>query len=255
MKVSIITVTYNNADTIADTIRSVQKQTYPDIEYIVIDGKSIDGTQQILSSYFQVIDILVSEADKGMYFAMNKGINLATGELIAFLHADDLYADNQVIEWIVTEFNNHQTDTVYGDLVYVKRKKPDKIFRNWKSGQFSLQKLKRGWMPPHPSFFIKKKIYLKYGFYDTSFKIAADYELIIRLLGRHNVSTHYLPNVLVKMRTGGKSNKNIAGLIKKSIEDYKALKKNRLGNMFTVLIKIARKIPQIFIFSILQRKA
>ncbi len=247
MKISIITTTYNNEQTIAQCIESVVNQTYDNIEYIIIDGKSTDNSLTIAKNYSDKISRIISEKDEGMYYALNKGIKIASGDIIGFLHADDFYENNKVIENIVLQFKEFNTDSVYGDLQYVKKNNANSVIRNWKAGKFSFKKLKTGWMPPHPSFFVKKEIYNKYGLFNTDLKIAADYDLMIRFLGKHKISTHYLPKVIVKMRWGGKSNKNIKNIIAKSKEDYKAIKTNKIGGLRTLFLKNFNKIKQ-FIF-------
>lgn len=246
MKISIITATYNSQDTIADAINSVASQTYKHIEHIIIDGKSTDNTLEIINENSGRISKIISEPDTGIYDALNKGIQNATGDVIAFLHADDIYADNTIIEKAANLFHEKQTGSIYGDLLYVSKEDTNKIIRNWKAGEYSFSKLKKGWMPPHPTFFVKKEIYKQYGLFNTDFKIAADYDIILRFLGKHKISTAYLPVVMIKMRVGGESNKSIKNIIKKMKEDVKALKNNNLGAWHTVILKNAVKIPQLF---------
>jgi len=246
MKVSIITATYNSQETVLDTIDSVATQTYDNIEHIIIDGKSTDSTLLIIKENSDKISKIISESDNGIYDALNKGIKNATGDVIAFMHADDIYANNTIIEKVVKLFNEKQTDSVYGDLQYVSKNDTNKVIRFWKSEEFIFSKLKKGWMPPHPTFFVKKEIYNKFGYFDTSYRIAADYDIILRFLGKHKISTSYLPEVMIKMRVGGESNKSIENIIKKMREDVKALKKNKLGNWHTVFMKNIIKIPQLF---------
>ncbi len=191
--------------------------------------------------------VLVSEPDEGIYDALNKGIKLATGDVIGLLHSDDIYFDENVLAKVALLFEEKNVGSVYGDLVYVDKKDTTKVFRYWKAGEFNENKLRKGWMPPHPSFFIRKEIYDRYGLYDTDFKIAADYDLILRFLGKHKISTLYLPEVLVKMRWGGKSNKSLSNIIQKSYEDYRALKKNTSNNPLLILFKKnLSKLPQLF---------
>ena len=247
MKVSIITATFNSEDTIEDAVKSVHSQTYKNIEHIIIDGSSTDRTIQIIKKYKDKIAKIVSEPDKGIYDALNKGINNASGEIICFLHADDIYAGDTIIEKAVMLFSEKQSDSIYGDLQYVAKENTSKIIRYWKSGNFTYSKLKKGWMPPHPTFFVKKKIYDKFGLFDTDFKIAADYDIILRFLGKHRISTAYFPEVMIKMRIGGESNKSFKNILKKMKEDVRALKKNKTGNWHTVLFKNIIKIPQLFL--------
>ncbi len=246
MKFSIITATYNNETTILNTISSVVSQTYINIEHIIIDGASKDKTLSLIKNNATKILKVISEPDNGIYDALNKGIKNATGDIIVFLHADDIFAKNTIIEDAAKLFTNKQTDSIYGDLQYVSKEDTNKIIRYWKSGEFKFSKLKKGWMPPHPTFFVKKKIYDKLGTFDTSFRIAADYDIILRFLGQNKISTAYLPQVMIKMRIGGESNKSIKNIIKKMQEDVKVLKKNKFGGWYTVFLKNIIKIPQLF---------
>ncbi len=246
MKISIITACYNNADTIEDTLKSVTEQTYPNIEYIIIDGKSTDDTLKIVSKCSAKIAKIASEPDKGIYDALNKGIAAATGDVIGFLHADDVYAHSDAIKKVAKCFENQATDSLYGDLVYTSKDDLNKTVRTWISGEFRFSDLKKGWMPPHPTFFVTKKIYEKYGNFDTTFKIAADYDIVLRFLAVGKISTQYLPEVLIKMRTGGASNKSLKNIIQKSREDIRALRKNKVGGFGILFMKNVRKIPQFF---------
>lgn len=246
MKVSIITATYNNESTVLDTISSVVSQTYINIEHIIIDGASKDKTLSLINNNSTKILKVISEPDNGIYDALNKGIKNATGDIIVFLHADDIFSDNRVIEKAVKLFTEKKTDCIYGDLQYVSKENTDKIIRYWKAGKYSFSKLKRGWMPPHPTFFVKKEIYDKYGLFDTNFSISADYDIILRFLGKEKISIAYLPEVMIKMRIGGESNKNIKNILRKMKEDVRALRKNKLGGIHTVFMKNISKIPQLF---------
>ena len=244
IKISLITASFNNADTIKSTIDSVLNQTYKNTEYIIIDGVSTDGTKEIIDRYGKQISVFLSEPDKGMYFALNKGIQIASGDVIGFIHADDFYATNDIIEKVAGRFSCNDTDSVYGDLQYVYKNNLNKVLRYWKSGNFSLKKMNAGWMPPHPTLFIKKDIYNKYGLFNTSFSIAADYEIMTRFLCLHKMSTVYIPEVFIKMRWGGKSNSSIKNIIIKSWEDYKAIRRNKVGNIFTLAGKNLSKVNQ-----------
>ncbi len=208
MKVSIITVTLNNAEYIEACIQSVIKQDYKNIEYIVIDGGSTDETVDIIRKYEKYISRWVSEPDKGIYDAMNKGIGLATGDIIGILNSDDLYANETVVSNIAEEFGRDLIDAVFADLVCIDRNNPDKIVRYSKSSNFSPKKFAYGWMPAHPTVFIKRDCYKRYGLFKTDYLIAADYELLARFIGKHKITYKYIPKVIVKMRTGGRSAKN-----------------------------------------------
>ncbi len=246
MKISIITSVYNNKETIAEAIESVLSQTYDNIEYIVVDGASTDGTLDVIEKYVKKIDTLVSEPDNGIYDGLNKGVALATGDVVGFLHSDDLFEDAHVVEKIADAFKKMHVDSIYGDLTYVRKEDTGNIVRFWKSGVFTPGKLKRGWMPPHPTFYVKREVYEKYGAFDTGFKIAADYDTVLRFLGREKISTHYIPEVLVKMRVGGASNKNLKNLVQKSREDLRAMKNNGVGHAGSLFVKNVSKVPQFF---------
>lgn len=236
MKVTIITVVYNNVDTIKDTIESVLNQSYQDIEYIIIDGNSNDGTRCILNNYKNKITKVISEDDNGIYDAMNKGISIASGDVIGFLNADDLFFSDQCIEKIMVKFSN-EIDVVYGDLVYVNRENTSNLIRYWRAGNFEKRKYKHGWMTPHPSTYIKKKIYDEYGVYDTSFKIAADYELMLRFLYKNNLNVKYVPEVIVRMRTGGVSNSSFRNILFSNYEVAKSWRVNSMSIPFLIMLK------------------
>lgn len=247
MKVSIITISYNSGHSIADAINSVLSQTYPDIEYIIVDGNSKDNTVEVVRSYGNRISQFVSEPDKGIYDALNKGIRMATGDVIGFMHSDDIYASIETVAHMVQKMQQTGADSVYGDLQYVFKEDTNKVLRYWKSGKYSHSKLLWGWMPPHPTFYVKKAIYDKYGVFRTEFRIAADYDIILRFLGKYRISTAYLPEVMVKMRVGGASNRSLKNIIRKSKEDWKAIKDNQVGYLHTLLFKNLSKITQFII--------
>jgi len=245
MKISIITVSYNSAQTLKDTIDSVLNQKDCEMEYIIIDGASNDHTINIVEAYFDKISKFTSEPDKGIYHAMNKGLSLATGNIIGFLNADDVYDNNLVLNLVSKEFEEKKCDAVYGDLYYVERENLNRIIRKWKSGSFDKKQFKFGWMPPHPTFFAKKEVFEKFGFFNTDFKSAADYELMLRLIYKHEISLSYIPSVLVKMRIGGISNASLKNRIRANREDRLAWKINDLKpNLLTLWLKPLRKIFQ-----------
>jgi glycosyltransferase len=246
VKISIITICYNSAHSIADAVNSVLSQTYPNIEYIVVDGKSKDNTVEIIQSFGDRISKFISEPDKGIYDALNKGVRMATGDVIGFMHSDDLFANDQIIEKVARMFEDNSTQSVYGDLQYVYKSDTNKVLRYWKSGEFSLQKLRMGWMPPHPTFYVRKSVYDAYGDFQIRYKIAADYDTMLRFLGKHQITTKYLPEVMVKMRVGGASNRSIKNIILKMQEDWDAIRGNQFGNIFTLIFKNLRKLNQFF---------
>ena len=244
MKVSIITVCFNSQDTIKETIESVISQTYKNIEYIVIDGKSDDGTSSVINQFNTSISKFVSEKDNGIYDALNKGIRMSTGDVVGFLHADDVFDNKTVIEKVVKSFDVN-IDILYGDINYVNRNNLNKIVRKWKSSTYSKNKFKWGWMPPHTSFFLKRTSYLKYGLYNLNLGTSADYELMLRMFEVHQLSSVYLPSNITKMRMGGVSNSSFINRLKANKNDKKSWIINSLKPYwFTFLLKPLLKIKQ-----------
>jgi glycosyltransferase len=248
MKISIITAVYNNVRTINSCMESVLGQTHPDIEYIIVDGGSRDGTVDAIEKHKGNIAKFISEPDNGIYDALNKGIRMASGDVIGFLHADDLYTNNKVLETVAANMALHGVDSCYGDLLYVHKENTERTVRYWKSCPYKDGLFQRGWMPPHPTFFVRKKVYEEHGVFNTSFRIAADYELMLRFLEKNRISTVYIPEVLVKMRMGGASNRSLRNMMVKTVEDYLAWKVNSLHRRFyTIPFKNLSKVGQ-FIF-------
>ncbi|ALZ79409.1 MULTISPECIES: glycosyltransferase family 2 protein [Aeromonas] len=247
MKVSIITATYNSAATINDTLASLESQTYPDIEYIIVDGSSKDNTLEVIKNSCTRVSKIISEPDRGIYDALNKGIAAATGDIIGFLHSDDLFAYPGAIQDMVGIFQSGGYDAVYADLEYVQQKDVTKVVRLWQSGSYNKKKLKYGWMPAHPTFYMKRSCYEKLGDFDLSYNIAADYDSILRYLWWGNVNAGYLPKVLIKMRVGGISNRSLASILRKTREDIQAMRNNGLFWPLTVALKNLSKIPQFLV--------
>lgn len=244
MKISIITVVWNNAKTIKDAINSVLNQSYKDIEYIVIDGSSTDGTIEIVQSYGDKIKF-ISEKDNGLYDAMNKGIRMATGDVVGILNSDDFYASDKILQIVADEFLKGNIDSVYANLEYIDANDPKRVIRYWRSKKYQEGLFRSGWHPAHPTFFVKKEIYEKYGVFDLSFKIAADYELMLRFFEKYKIISSYVDEVFVKMRIGGESNKSIKNIIKANMESYMAWKANGLYiNPLRFLLKPFSKIIQ-----------
>ncbi|GAB4369592.1 MAG: glycosyltransferase family 2 protein [Deltaproteobacteria bacterium] len=242
--VSIVSSVLNGAATIGDCIESVRRQA-PPAEHIVIDGGSTDGTVEIVRQYGDAVARFVSEPDGGIYDAMNKGIALATGEVIGILNADDLYADDRVLSDVTKVFEDPSVDSCYGDLVYVDPSDTGRVVRAWRAGSFRKESFYRGWMPPHPTFFVRRAIYERCGLFNLALGTAADYELMLRFLLRHGISTVYIPRVLVKMRAGGASNRSLGNRIRANRMDRLAWKVNGLTQRpWTTLLKPVRKIPQ-----------
>jgi len=248
LKVSLITVAYNAAQHIRSCIESILQQDYPHIEYIIIDGNSIDGTQVIVESYGNRIARFISEEDNGLYDAMNKGISLASGDIVGILNADDFYPNPHVISKVVEQFKHAQTDTVFADLVFVTEEDLNKVVRYFPGKGFHLGWLSKGMIPPHPTFFVKREAYIKHGSFDTSFKIAADFDLILRLLHKHGLSYSYIPEVLVKMRTGGLSTQGTASTLTINQEILRSCRKHGLRtNLLKIYSKYFTKIFQLII--------
>ena len=243
MKISIITITYNSAATLQHALDSVLSQTYPDIEHVLVDGASKDGTRELIEKYAREHANVrwVSEKDGGIYNAINKGIRMATGDIIGFLHSDDQLYSADSIEQVAEAFESSHAGVVYGDLQYCKG---GRVVRRWKSNAFSPRSLKFGWMPPHPTVYVRREVYQQVGEYDEWFSIAADYDMMLRIF-KTGYRTHYIPSVLVSMETGGASNRSTRARLSKTQEDCIALRKNHVGAGFlTVACKQLRKIRQ-----------
>ena len=249
MKISIITAVYNRVDTIADAVNSVHQQTYPYVEHVVIDGASSDGTLAILQNLAHESNdfILVSEPDNGIYDALNKGMVRSTGDIIGLMHSDDFFTDEFVLESVAKAFeDDDKVDAVYGDLIYVSKDDPSRVIRQWEAGEFRPSKLSRGWMPPHPTLFLRRRVIERWGGYDTRYRIAADYDFILRYFGQGQINATYIPRVLVKMRLGGESNRSLARILRKSKDDYLAIRRNHIGGLWTLVLKNASKVKQFF---------
>ena len=248
LKVSIITISYNSAKTLDETIKSVLEQSYDDLEYIIIDGQSADTTVEIIKSYGDRISTYVSEKDDGIYDAMNKGVSLAKGDIIGFINSDDKLNSEDCIWEIVKVFQVNDCDVVYGDKIYTDSKNTSKVIRYWKAGEYDRSNFEKGWMPPHLSTYIRKELYDKYGKFRTDFKIAADYELLFRFMYKHNANSKYLPKVIARMRAGGISNKSIKNILISNYEVYKSWRVNGFSvSPLIVVRKPFSKITQLFV--------
>ncbi|MBA4166718.1 MAG: glycosyltransferase [Chitinophagaceae bacterium] len=244
MLISIITATFNSSATVSDTLNSVRSQDYEYIEHLIIDGFSTDNTLNIVQQYPQVAKV-VSEKDGGIYDAMNKGIAIATGGIVGILNSDDVYYNNEVIGKVMKAFEDRSVDAVYGDLQYVRQDDLSKVTRMWHSGSFGKRKFYFGWMPPHPAFFVRRKVYEEIGDFNLSLRSAADYEFMLRALFKNNYKPYYIPETLVKMRTGGMSNATLKHRLRANAEDRKAWEINGLRPfVFTIPLKPLRKIFQ-----------
>lgn len=243
-RVTVITATYNSSATIRDTLESVATQDYPHIEHIIIDGLSHDDTLSIVKSFPHVAKI-VSEKDNGIYDAMNKGIAVSSGDIIGILNSDDFYASTSIIRHVVEKMTADGSDALYGDLVYVHPQQTNKIMRTWNAGRFHPRKFLFGWMPPHPTFFVRRAVYQTWGVFNTQLKSAADYELMLRFLYKARIPVSYLPHLLVRMRAGGMSNASMLNRFRANREDRQAWQINQLRPYFyTTWLKPMRKLVQ-----------
>ena len=222
--ISIVTATWNCASTLTDCLASVARQNYANREHVIVDGASTDGTIDVIIRNIDQIATFKSESDKGIYDALNKGIELSTGDVVGFLHADDLYASDNVLSKIAEAFEDPTVCAVYGDLEYVRKQDTSKVIRRWQSKPFSLRDLGWGWMPAHPTLYVRREWYSNIGGFDTSYRIAADYLSILKFFTQPEFKTLYIPDVMIKMRLGGASNKSIKAIIKKYKEDWRALR-------------------------------
>jgi len=246
-KISVVTAVCNNVATVKDTILSVASQDYPYVEHIIIDGDSADGTLDIIHQYAGKKTMVRSEPDQGMYDAMNKGLALASGDIVGFLNADDTYADPHVLTEIVDTIEGKNVDAAYGDLIYVDRLNASKVVRYWKSQAYQDGLLEKGWMPAHPTFYVKRRVYEKYGGYDTVYRRQSDFELTMRFLAVHKIKSAYIPRVLVRMRSGGAS-RGLMHILEGNLEAYRACRKHQLPvTPFFIVRKILSRVPQ-FLF-------
>lgn len=246
MKISIITAVFNRGDTIAQAIASVTSQTHRNYEHIIIDGASSDSTMDVVRQSTHSKMRIVSEPDQGIYHALNKGMQLSTGDIVGIAHSDDIFANDRVLERVADAFQDETVDFVYGDLDYVSSRDTSSIVRRWRSGPFDQAKLGWGWMPPHPALFVRRVIFETLGGYNELYRISGDYEAMLRWLGKPGARAAYLPEVLVKMRVGGESNKSLRSILRKSREDYRALRTNGVGGFVSLAAKNLRKVPQFF---------
>lgn len=246
MKTSIITATFRCAATLGECQASIDRQEPSLVERIVVDGGSDDGTLDLLAARRDRIAVLISEPDRGIYDALNKGLKLATGEVVGLLHADDEFADARVLTRIAAAFEDPSVDIVYGDLTYVDRADTSRVIRYWRAGEYSPDLLRRGWMPPHPTFYLRRSLLERIGGYDTTLSIAADYDFMLRALLAAKGRVVYLPEVLVKMRVGGVSNRSLANIWRKSRQDLTIIRRHRLGGLGTLALKNFSKLGQFF---------
>lgn len=247
MKISVITVCYNAAATLEHAIGSVAAQDHAEREHLVIDGGSHDGTAEILRRHAASLSRVVSEPDRGIYDAMNKGIALASGEVIGFLNADDEYAHPGVLSRVAARFADPALDACYADLVYVDQKDPRRVVRYWRSRPYESGLFERGWMPAHPTFYVRRRVYERHGGFDLAYRLQADFELTMRFLAVHRVRAAYVPEIWVRMRTGGATNRSVGNVLRGNAEAWRAVRRHglRAGPLFVVR-KVLSRLPQFF---------
>ena len=247
MKVSVITVCFNSAPTIVDALRSVERQSHADVEHIVIDGASADGTPDLVRAHGHRVTCLVSEPDQGIYDAMNKGLALATGEIVGFLNSDDVLASPDCVSRLVAAFQDDTVDAVYGDLVFVDRIDTDRALRYWRPGPHALGACAGGWMAPHPTFYVRRRILQDSGGFDLNYRLCADFELMLRLFEVQRIRSRYLASTLVRMRLGGATTGSLRNVIRGNLEASRACRRHGFGGgPLFIARKISRRIPQFF---------
>lgn len=244
MKISVVTAVYQSEDTVADALSSVARQTYQDLEHVIVEGASPDGSLAVIERAAHDRMRLFSEPDGGIYDALNKGIRLATGDVLGFLHSDDFFAHSDALSRIANAFADPEVEAVFSDLDYVAREDTSRIIRHWNTGPFHPDRLKAGWMPAHPTLYLRRGVYDRIGGFDDSFRIAADYDFILRYFSQIEAKTVYIPEVLYKMRMGGESNRNLGRIIQKMREDYRAIRRNNMGGVATLAMKNVSKLGQ-----------
>lgn len=247
IKITLITVVFNSDQTIEDCLESVFQQSYP-CEYIIIDGSSVDSTMSIINKYSSKISKIVSEPDNGIYDAMNKGIAIATGDVIGFLNADDVFADETVLEQVAMAFKENDIDACYANLVYVDQNNLGSIKRYWRSNAYRDGLFEKGWVPAHPTFYARRSVYANHGGFDVSYRLAADYEIMLRFLAYCRIRALHIPKVFVKMRLGGSTNRSIINIIRQNIEIYHSGEKYgiKISPIFLIL-KFFNRISQFLV--------
>ena len=246
MKISILTAVWNRVATLGQALDSLEEQTHSDWEHVVQDGGSTDGTLALLAARPDARRHVESRRDGGIYEALNRAFARSSGEIVGVLHSDDFFASPDILARVSDAFAKTGADAIYGDLDYVAAGDTSRVVRHWRSGTFESDRLRRGWMPPHPALFLRRGVIERLGGYDTSFRIAADYDAILRYFSDDEVRVSYLPGVMVKMRLGGESNRSLERILRKSREDYRALRRNDIGGLSALFLKNIQKVPQFF---------
>lgn len=244
MKISVITAAYKSRDTVGEAIDSVARQSHADLEHLVVEGMSMDGTLEAIEHVAHERMRLISEPDGGIYDALNKGICNSTGQIIGFVHSDDVLAHDEVLERIVSAFDDNSVEAVFGDLVYVSKADTSRIIRYWSAGAFNPRLLRRGWMPPHPTLYLRRGVYDRLGLYDKTMVVSADYDFILRYFSQNSCETIYVPEVFYKMRVGGISNRSWSRVRQKMAEDMLAIRRNQVGGLDTLAFKNLSKVGQ-----------
>lgn len=246
LKISVITATYNSARTITRTLASLKAQSYTNFEHVVVDGMSTDETLDVVRESGIQNAVVDSQSDRGIYDALNRGVELATGDVVGFLHSDDFFPDSDALSQIACAFSDPSVEMCFADLAYVRKDDTSRVVRRWTSGEFRSSRLKFGWMPPHPTLYVRRKLLKDYPF-NLDYRISGDYDVMLRLLSRETVRAVYIPHELIHMRLGGASNKSLANMLKKTREDWRAIRSNRVGGVFTLASKNLRKAPQFLV--------
>lgn len=247
MKISVITAVYCAENTVSQAIASVAAQSYRDLEHIIVEGCSPDGSLAAIRKAEHARMVVISEPDRSIYDALNKGIGRASGDIVGCMHADDFFAHEGVLEKVAAAFADPAVEAVYGDLDYVSKDATSSVVRHWRAGPFERRNLARGWMPPHPTLYLRRHVFERYQAYDPRFRIAGDYEFVLRYFSQTRCQPVYIPEVLVKMRVGGVSNRNIIRLLQKAREDYRAMRRHRVGGAAALAMKTVSKLPQFFL--------
>jgi len=249
LRITVVTAVYNSEATVGEAIASVAAQTYSNVEHLVVEGKSKDGSLAAIKRAGHDRMRLISEPDKGIYDALNKGVHSATGDVIGFVHSDDFLAHERVLARIAAAFEDPEVEAVFSDLDYVAHADTSRVIRHWSTGAFHPRRLKYGWMPAHPTLYLRREVYERFGDYDINFSIAADYDFILRYFSQAKGKSAYIPEVHYKMRVGGVSNRNLAKIRQKMEEDMLAIRRNRVGGFYTLAFKNLSKVGQFLVRS------
>lgn len=247
IRISVVTAVFNRANTINEAITSVREQSYGFVEHVIQDGASTDGTLELIRQLAASTTSFISEPDAGIYDAINRGIRRASGDVIGLMHSDDIFASDDVLTKVAAAFQDPKIDGVYGDLQYVAAHDTNRVIRHWRAGGYHSRLINRGWMPPHPTLYLRREVFERFGLYDPSFRISADYDAMLRYLVKGKINLFYIPEVLVKMRVGGESNGSLGRILRKSREDLRAMRNNGIGGLGTLAAKNLSKLGQFIV--------